>query len=70
MTKPKSPEERKKYYPAVRKSSYKPPPKRYELDQHITTEFKKYAGQPNAARDKRTLVKKFNPLHYIFGTKL
>lgn len=25
------------------------------------------AGQPNVTRDKRALIKEFNPLHFAFG---
>lgn len=39
----------------------------FRTDNSITKEFAKYAGKPNATRNKRALVKSSNPHHYIFG---
>jgi len=39
----------------------------FRTDNSITKEFAKYAGKPNATRNKRALVKSSNPLHYTFG---
>ena len=39
----------------------------FRTDNSITKEFAKYAGKPNATRNKRTEVKKANPFHYTFG---
>ena len=38
----------------------------YQLDHSITEEFKKYEGQPNASRNKRAVVKKYNPFLFLF----
>jgi hypothetical protein len=38
----------------------------YKLDHAITEEFKKYEGQPNATRNKRAVIKKYNPFLFIF----
>ena len=39
----------------------------FKTDNSITKEFAKYAGKPNATRNKRALVKSSNPFHYSFG---
>ena len=39
----------------------------FRTDNSITKEFAKYAGKPNATRNKRALVKSSNPHHYTFG---
>lgn len=39
----------------------------FRTDNSITKEFTKYVGKPNAKRNKRALIKEFNPLHFAFG---
>jgi hypothetical protein len=55
-------------YPAGRRSKHNPnglPPK--YLDKELLARFVKLHGEPNVTRNKRALVKEFNPLHYTFG---
>ena len=57
-------------YPTVRKSKLNPegnkaPAK--DADRELLARFKAMAGQPNVTRDKRALIKEFNPLHFSFG---
>ena len=42
----------------------------FKLENNITHEFKKYDGQPNKSRYKRSLVSKSSPHHLIFGSNL
>ena len=57
-------------YPAGRKSKFNPngtavPPK--YADKEILARMKTLKGQPNMTREKRAIIKEFNPLHFIFG---
>ena len=55
-------------YPAGRKSKHNPdglPPK--YMDKELLARMKSLHGKPNCTREKRALVKQFNPLHYTFG---
>lgn len=57
-------------YPTVRKSKLNPdgnkiPPK--YADKELLSRMKLLQGQPNVTRDKRALIKEFNPLHFTLG---
>lgn len=57
-------------YPTVRRSKLNPdgnkiPPK--YADKELLARMKTLNGQPNMTREKRALIKEFNPLHFIFG---
>lgn len=58
-------------YPTGRKSKNHPNgiPLKY-ADKELLSRFKSMAGQPNVTRDKRALIKEFNPLHFAFGNTL
>jgi len=55
-------------YPTGRKSKLHPNgiPLKY-AEKELLSRFKLMAGQPNVTRDKRALIKEFNPLHFAFG---
>ena len=56
-------------YPSGRKSKNNPnglPPK--YLDKEIMMRMKQCVGLPNKTREQRTIIKEFNPHHFIFGT--
>lgn len=58
-------------YPTGRKSKLHPNgiPLKY-AEKELLSRFKLMAGQPNVTRDKRALIKEFNPLHFAFGNTL
>lgn len=58
-------------YPVGRRSKLHPNgvPNKY-ADKELLMRFKAMAGQPNVTRDKRALIKEFNPLHFSLGETL
>ena len=55
-------------YPTGRKSKNHPEgiPLKY-ADRELLSRMKLLQGQPSMTRDKRALIKEFNPLHFSFG---
>lgn len=55
-------------YPAGRKSKNNPNglPPAY-LKHEIVKRMKECVGMPNKTREQRSIVKEFNPFHFIFG---
>lgn len=55
-------------YPTGRKSKNHPNgiPLKY-ADKELLQRFKYMQGEPNMTRQKRSLIKEFNPLHFTFG---
>lgn len=55
-------------YPTGRKSKNHPNgiPLKY-ADKELLQRFKSMHGEPNLTRNKRALIKEFNPLHFTFG---
>ena len=55
-------------YPVGRRSKLHPNgvPNKY-AEKELLMRFKAMAGQPNVTRDKRALIKEFNPFHFSFG---